>query len=958
MHDTQSLYFCLFTYYILLYVVPFLPSSILTPARSPQLYEHDRPSTGTPNITPDVIPMDADDSPPSNIDEAEDKTEFFFKHEIDDKSPNKVPELSQQPPRRHTLRDLDRWAALLPPRIYNTLADSTGKHNPNHLWTTEIVFRHCLPPLLLSGFLDAVSFENLATATTLVDTFISLLEQYADVDTTAIRGFDMYENFAQETDFDEERCKLSSAALLHSGLFVAPTVRYHGGTHTGAHRDLNKIRRDLTPSVDPELLENLLALFERGAPNASAGHSSDENFMEYYRYGNHKSCLEHEDLFKQVMVKDSRRGNVILVDPRMTPFIPNLHLTPNSLVDVENKWKKPRPVFDATSHMTIASMAINDWINKITEGEVYFPGSFTRFLIGIYNLRITYPFLAIFVCDDDITNAFRLIKINPELVSMHAFQGCGKLALCTGNTFGNTNCPFNFDQPATARNQHASYLWLNHKDRCLAQEHDRLSNVTTEEMDPTIPFARVNSDSLNRGVVDRVTRKRFGPSFVGHVDDTLYVATKKDLKSMIACSFVAADETFGGNHKFQEKIISEPKLNMDYKETRVVLGYQPNTRTMMVELSPRRRDKTVCYIIDEGWLQPKKRATILEISQLLGLLQSICDIYLWGQAQLLVFQQLLGDCIRRGHNIAQRNNRNRVDERFATAKAQLPDTLSYRLRYLKMKFICEYVWRSNQLIVISDVVRSQLAILFEHLKAGRSWQCPIGHLIPRDPACESFGDASYHGIGVVNHHLKAIIVLPFRKELHMRMHEKKVHINTMELLALFLSYIMFLTAYEADPTAFLPHPIIKLWGDNMSANKWFRTVSTSSPAATAMLLLMAEYIKDSPVKPEPDHIPGKYNIEGDDLSRLYTLFQPEKKFIYDLTFTVLLRQVCRKYKNMENYSVFLINPEIKSDLTSLVYSDSLTAVPKRKKIYGRFFPVKSIFSGSAINTIYSNSFSL
>ena len=64
--------------------------------------------------------MDADDSSTSNIDDAEDKTEFFFNHKIDDKSPNKVPELLPQPPKRHMLRNLDLWAELLPPQIYKT----------------------------------------------------------------------------------------------------------------------------------------------------------------------------------------------------------------------------------------------------------------------------------------------------------------------------------------------------------------------------------------------------------------------------------------------------------------------------------------------------------------------------------------------------------------------------------------------------------------------------------------------------------------------------------------------------------------------------------------------------------------------------------------------------------------------------------------------------------------------
>ena len=181
----------------------------------------------------------------------------------------------------------------------------------------------------------------------------------------------------------------------------------------------------------------------------------------------------------------------------MTLFIPYLHLTPQAIVDVFNKWKSERPVFDLSFRLSIFLMAINDWINKITEGEVFFPGSFIRFLTWVWNMRISYPWLAIFLCDDDIINAFRLIKINPDLVSMHAYMGCGKLALSTGNTFGNTNCPFNFYQPATARLQHASYLWLHWPEHCIEQKKAELASVRTKEMDLSIPFSKANTDSLN-----------------------------------------------------------------------------------------------------------------------------------------------------------------------------------------------------------------------------------------------------------------------------------------------------------------------------------------------------------------------------------------------------------------------------------------------------------------------------
>jgi hypothetical protein len=73
----------------------------------------------------------------------------------------------------------------------------------------------------------------------------------------------------------------------------------------------------------------------------------------------------------------------------------------------------------------------------------------------IWNLRITYPDTAILLGDNDITGAFRLIKYNPWVVSMHGFVVDDFLGLATGQTFGDTASPGNFEVAAIARQQHA-----------------------------------------------------------------------------------------------------------------------------------------------------------------------------------------------------------------------------------------------------------------------------------------------------------------------------------------------------------------------------------------------------------------------------------------------------------------------------------------------------------------------
>ena len=587
------------------------------------------------------------------------------------------------------------------------------------------------------------------------------------------------------------------------------------------------------------------------------------------------------------MVKDSKRGNTILLDPDILNFVPYLHLTPQAMVDIESKWKDERPVFDSSFHPEIWSEGINDWINKETEGDVYFPENWIAFLIDIWNFRISYPEEPLYLGDDDIKNAFRLIKINPFLVGMHAYVGCGVLALNTGMTFGNTNSPANFDRPATARSQHARWLWKNEGEDCVYLQAEALRTVELMPQMSDVKYGKANQDSLNQGKFDDEGNRK-SPDYRGWVDDHFFVDTEQYFHRTIACSLQAAEDTFGGSHPHQEDIIAGNKYVPQYQETRTLIGFHPNTRTMMVELSPRRRDKITKYIHEEQWLT-REWATIREIAIVLGLLQSICDIFLWGQAQLLVLQQLLARQVRKGYNIARRDHR--LGRLILQAKVELPASMQYRLKYMKERHMFRFLWRARRRIRISKEIRKTIKKLYTYLKSGRQWECPIGHLIPRDMASETYGDASFFALGGVNHETKTFFLIPYKRELQRKLESGEVHINIMELIALFIGYIMFLGVYEKKHNAYPPTPYLKLWGDNMAANKWFRKFSTNSLIATTALLMFAEYMKFNAVSPCPFHIAGTSNVVADDISRVHEMFTPHLDSSSTYNYPSLIRQV-------------------------------------------------------------------
>ena len=193
-------------------------------------------------------------------------------------------------------------------------------------------------------------------------------------------------------------------------------------------------------------------------------------------------------------------------------------------------------------------------------------------------------------------------------------------------------------------------------------------------MNDDIPFACANADSMNTGVFDE-DGNRLPTKFTAHVDDNIFAEVAQYLKRSVAASIVSVDEAFGGSHEYQEDVLSDEKLHLLYKETRLLLGHLPNSRSMTVEISPRRREKTIQFILEEGWLDSRTSASIRDIARLLGLMQSICNIFLWGQAQILVLQQLLATAVQRGYQLARQNYR--LDKKIRDERAQVPAGLAF-----------------------------------------------------------------------------------------------------------------------------------------------------------------------------------------------------------------------------------------------------------------------------------------
>ena len=607
--------------------------------------------------------------------------------------------------------------------------------------------------------------------------------------------------------------------------------------------------------------------------------------------------------------------------------------------------------------------AINDWIDPDLEGDISFRNSVKKYLKVIYNMRITYPFVPIYQADDDITNAFRLFKYNPVMVAMHAFWGHGFLGFCTGMTFGDNASPANFDIAAVVRREHAKHLWKYDSERCERETREYIDNMKFDPHDnDTRPFVQAAIDEFNTGALDEDGNRR-PTEYINHVDDNLYPEIRELMPRAVACSIVAVNEVFGGAHEFQTKILSDDKLELEFSEQRVLLGHLPDTRSMTVRISPRRREKVMKYLSQEKWISSKSDATLRELATVLGIIQSAAEFYPWAIAQVQCLQQLVRETIVASYSVIKRFEKRRqahVDD----VSSQLPQYLKYRLRFLPEQWAARLIWNRRKKVQIPKSIRQVLYRIYAFLRDNHGlWETPIAHVIERKEFIESTQDASHLAIGVAIPKRKIWLMLPFSKKTwdRIKLSQKdpqNIHINNLELIAITCALIMFQADYELHRCDYPPHPTMLSNGDSMSANSWERKSTTKSIMGQRGLRFHAEYARNSDCGQNTDHISTKDNVMADGITRVNEMFSPVLSHIYDVPYPTLIQQVCSTFSELKSWHIFLINPEILCNMNWIFSSTNATEAPKRHQNLGQFVPVKPTFYGTATNDVSYQEFFL
>lgn len=276
----------------------------------------------------------------------------------------------------------------------------------------------------------------------------------------------------------------------------------------------------------------------------------------------------------ETMNREDRKDHVLTFPAWLAKWIPDLMTIAQGFI--MKFGKNDRLVFDASFILSLLSRPFNHRIDMDDEPEIIFGGAWQKFLTWIYNLRISYPDLEIYLFDDDVTAAFRQPKYHPNVISAKAYRIGKYLFVPTGLTFGDCSSPPSFEPFARAHMALSTHLSRNLEP--IPEYPEYMDKVQFAPPPPagTI-FAQARADKFNPGVIFPSDGSSPAVPFPMHVEDCLYAAAGEDwMRYLMRCSIMGLMGILG--HNDPDFRSDQPDRKILFYFPRASRSYPPTTR--------------------------------------------------------------------------------------------------------------------------------------------------------------------------------------------------------------------------------------------------------------------------------------------------------------------------------------------------------------------------------------------
>jgi len=721
-------------------------------------------------------------------------------------------------------------------------------------------------------------------------------------------------DYRDQTEIPLLRKQKFIAAILHYNFRLSTIVRFLGNNYTNGHIHPATLARRLRHKVPDDIIEYVIRALKVGAPTKISGHSTNKNFWEYKRYGNHASILSNPDLVERALNKEERNNYAFPLPSWMARFLYHFHLSPEGIITKEGK--KDRIIFDASFKIHPHSTCPNDWTSKFDEPPIWYGSAFSRHLVRIWNLRISYPYCDIFLWDDDVSGAFRLVKYNPEVVGAFAANLFGWIWIPTGQIFGGNTSAQNFEGFAKAR-EHLSKYFSNENFLFLIQKHHSILKQINYEIEesPSFPYTQAAPDSTHQGVLNLANQPENTPHNT-FVDDNHMADVVPRIRMAQAASIEGLFTILGSPcPHLRRTVLSEDKYyEQKCGPEKIQLGYLVNTRSMSVGFTELRLNDLHLQL--SIWANKRKSYSIKEAAKLAGNIEFIASTTVWLRFLTIALKYSILKALR--SNASAIHNNPKFANLVQDSHLLSLDFETIRKKDFAVSKLLQSIWASRKKFHITKSLRTELKLLL-YLFSNRSsfpFTTPIAHIISRDPEFQALGDACLDGAGGFSTNMSFWWYVDWPPDISSRtlkhftkkykgLQNQLLSINLLEYVAILVSYAAAIQSLRTFSYS-IPHPnpTINILSDNTTALSWTRKAASSTAEGKALAFLMTSLMVHNPsLHLSATFIPGSDNDIADSISRMQT---SKNK----LTFS----QLSQKYPPLTACRRFHPSPELLSNI--------------------------------------------
>ena len=682
-------------------------------------------------------------------------------------------------------------------------------------------------------------------------------------------------NYATQERICRQRIWLLAACAVHYNLDFGLVTRYLGGEYTATHRDAHAIINQVRGLISNEDLSHIERIITVGCPSYFNYEESDKNKEVFLKRA--RSVTLPIDIVEKTLNKEERNSHIIPFPSFLVRASTTAHHVPQALIQKEGK--KDRLVWDGSTKRSHDDIVMNELTPTDLEAMITFGAMYMAYLTWIWNLRITFPDVDIFLGFIDISSCFRWPRIFPCLVGAFGFIIGSIFYAANAMVFGSVASASSWEPFRRAIAALASSYGRD--DNILAKHMDMLQQINIHS--PTIDgpdtqgITPATPCTINKGVAKGPDKKLISTPHFIYVDDDLIADTAPRLPYTLANIIHAIYSVMGWPEPLVRPTpVAEDKWLLLHLRTRqVLLGLVFDTRKMTVEISDEFRAEALS-LLRSSWHKNRVSFTVHEIEILIGKLarlgQAFRPIYhlmphLYASVAYALNQNksFLVSTSKQFRSIIQT-----IKKLRDTSDDKNDSAISFSL-----KRSAQLIHRSKQKYRIPVSLREEIDYITELLSDDTiSLSVPIAHLVPRSPQFTAAADSCKKGGGGWSLDLKFWWHLPYPETVITRAYLKNnksgllVSINVLELVCVIVNMAASIFACYFDNEDLSSCPVLLNWCDNTAACSWVSYRCKNSLIGRRLARLLVGLLMGTKLGIQAEWLSTIDNSLADEISRI------------------------------------------------------------------------------------------